>query len=59
MPVILSREEEDEWLDPDMIEQERIEKFLDPFPSDKMKAWQISSLVNKPQNDFKEILKPV
>jgi len=59
MPVILSKEEEDEWLDPDMIEPERIEKFLDPFPSDKMKAWQISSLVNKPQNDFKEILKPI
>lgn len=58
MPVILSREEEDEWLDPDMIEKERIEKFLDPYPSEKMKAWQISSLVNKPQNDFKEILKP-
>lgn len=59
MPVILSREEEDEWLDPDMIEPERIEKFLDPFPTEKMKAWKISSLVNKPQNDFKEILKPV
>lgn len=58
MPVILSRDEEDEWLDTDMIEQERIEKFLDPYPSDKMKAWKISSLVNKPENDFKEILKP-
>jgi putative SOS response-associated peptidase YedK len=59
MPVILTQEEEDEWLKPDMIEPERIEKFLDPFPSDKMKAWKISSLVNKPQNDFKEILKPI
>lgn len=59
MPVILTQEEEDEWLDPDMIEPERIEKFLDPFPSEKMKAWKIGSLVNKPQNDFKEILKPI
>src|SRR5690606_22287147 len=55
MPVILSKDEEDEWLDPDMVEPERIEKFLDPYPTDKMKAWKISSLVNKPQNDFKEI----
>lgn len=59
MPVILDRNEEDEWLDPDMIESERIDKFLDPYPADKMKAWKISTLVNKPQNDFKEILKPV
>lgn len=59
MPVILSRNEEDEWLDPDMIEQERIEKFLDPYPTSEMKAWKISSLVNKPENDFKEILKPL
>jgi hypothetical protein len=47
------------YFDIDFFEPERIEKFLDPFPSDKMKAWKISSLVNKPQNDFKEILKPV
>ena len=59
MPVILSRDEEDAWLDPDMIEQKRIQEFLDPFPSDEMKLWQVSTLVNKPQNDFKEILKPV
>ena len=59
MPVILSQEEEDDWLDPDMIEQERIEKFLDPYPTKDIKAWKISSLVNKPQNDFKEIIKPI
>jgi len=59
MPVILSRDEEDDWLDPDMIEKERIEKFLNPYPADEMDAWKISTLVNKPQNDFKEILKPI
>lgn len=59
MPVILSREEEDEWLDPDMIEPERIKKFLDPYPALEMKSWKISTLVNKPQNDFKEILNPL
>jgi putative SOS response-associated peptidase YedK len=59
MPVILSREEEDEWLNPDIIEPERLEKFLDPFPSEMMEAWKISTLVNKPSNDFKEILKPL
>lgn len=59
MPVILSRDEEDEWLDPDMNEVERIQKFLDPYPADEMTSWKISTLVNKPQNDFKEILKPL
>lgn len=58
MPVILSRDEEEEWLDPDMIEPERIEKFLNPYPSDEMQMWKISTLVNKPQNDFREILRP-
>lgn len=59
MPVILSRDEEDEWLDPDMIDPDRIEKFLDPYPSADMTSWKISTLVNKPANDFKEILKPI
>lgn len=58
MPVILSRDEEDEWLDTDMIEPERVTKYLDPYPAEKMHAWKISTLVNKPQNDFKEILLP-
>lgn len=59
MPVILSRDEEDAWLDPDMVEEERIKEFLDPYPSEEMKSWRVGTLVNKPQNDFKEILIPV
>lgn len=59
MPVILRKEDEDEWLDPDNIEPEKLMKLLNPYPADEMEAYPVSSLVNKPANNFPEIRKPI
>jgi putative SOS response-associated peptidase YedK len=37
MPVILDQEREEAWLDPDMVDVERISKMLKPYPSERMK----------------------
>jgi putative SOS response-associated peptidase YedK len=59
MPVILRKEDESEWLNPDNNEIDRLEKMLDPFPSNEMEDYKISSLVNSPKNNFPEITKPL
>jgi putative SOS response-associated peptidase YedK len=59
-PVILKRENEEEWLNPDNVEPEYLLSLLAPFPyEDEMEKFPVSSLVNKPANNFPEILKPV
>lgn len=59
MPVILDKDGEEAWLNPDTVEVEHLLPLLIPFDADKMEAYKISSLINKPQNDLKEILKPI
>ncbi len=59
MPVILKKEDEEEWLNPDNTEPEKLLKLLNPYPDDEMESYPISSLVNKPANNFPEITKPI
>ncbi len=59
MPVILRKEDEDTWLNPDESETERLMKLLNPYSDEEMEAYPVSSLVNKPANNFPEITKPV
>ncbi|WP_158860966.1 SOS response-associated peptidase [Lunatibacter salilacus] len=58
MPVILTSEEEKLWLDPDQNPKDLL-KLLNAYPADAMKAYEISSEVNKPANNYPEILDPV
>lgn len=58
MPVILSKEDEDFWLDPDVIEPERLLPLLRPYPRDQMKATRVSTAVNNPRLDSEELIKP-
>jgi putative SOS response-associated peptidase YedK len=58
MPVILTREEEKLWLDPDQNPKDLL-KILKAYPADAMKAYEISTEVNKPGNNYPEILDPV
>jgi putative SOS response-associated peptidase YedK len=51
MPVILPRELEQPWLDPDIEAHEAI-SFLEPYPAVLMKALPASPLVNSVRNDF-------
>ena len=59
MPVILRRSDEEEWLNPDITESEKLEKFLNPYPAQEMEAYPISSQVNSPKNNYPEITNPL
>ena len=52
MPVILPREAEDVWLDPER-------GLLAPYPPEEMEFRQVSTLVNPPKNDSPECIEPV
>jgi len=56
MPVILSKEDEKTWLNGE--DPEELKKLLQPFDSEKMDLYPISTLVNSPRNDTPEVIKP-
>ncbi len=58
MPVILKRQHEDTWLDPRIRTADALIGLLWPFPPTQMRAVRVSTLVNKPENDTPEILRP-
>lgn len=57
MPAILKPEFEQEWLNPDL-QDEQILELLQPYPDKEMKDYAISTLVNLPKNDNLEIIEP-
>lgn len=56
MPVILGRDDERAWLDP---ETPNPDIFLKGCPSDWLAAFEVSSAVNSPQNNSPKLLEPV
>ena len=57
MPAILSQANEKKWLDNSLSAEEWM-NMLQPFPNDQMSSFTVSSLINNPENDRPEILKP-
>ena len=58
MPVILEKEVEGIWLDPDIKDSDKILPLLKPYPSIEMEAYEITKLVNNPQNDSPDCINP-
>jgi putative SOS response-associated peptidase YedK len=59
MPVILKKEDEEAWLNPDIAESERLLPLLKPYPADEMEEWHVSDEARNPRNDYPELIKPV
>ena len=59
MPVILSRDDEDFWLDGGESDPTALADVLKPYPADAMEAYEVSSLVNSYVNDGPEVIEPV
>ena len=59
MPVILERDLEDAWLDPDLVDVQRISQMLKPYPSERMEEWRVGDAARHPKNDDPEVMKPV
>jgi putative SOS response-associated peptidase YedK len=49
MPVILDTEVKEEWLNPDIVEPERLVLLLKPYPADKMEEWHVGDAMKNPK----------
>ena len=58
-PVILPREKEGFWLDRDVKDPAALGNVLNPYPTDAMAAYQVSSLVNSFANDGPGVIEPI
>lgn len=58
MPAILEAAYEKHWLEGDFNESELLD-ILKPYSEEAMETFEVSPLVNNPENNFKEILLPV
>jgi putative SOS response-associated peptidase YedK len=56
MPVILRPGAYEDWLSPDLHDEQVLTHWLKPYPSELMKARPVSKLVNNPKHDSAEIL---
>ena len=58
MPAILLPKDEAAWLDPTS-DTEQLSQMLGPYANDELEAYEISKLVNSPQNDTPDCFSPV
>ncbi len=59
MPVILRREDEARWLDPELSDAAKLLPMLQPYPADLMVAYPVSLAVNSPAFDSAELIAPI
>ena len=59
MPVILSQNYYQDWLNPHNQNIEQLQELLIPFDSELMRTYKVSNLVNSPRNATKEVLDPL
>ncbi|WP_419848862.1 SOS response-associated peptidase [Candidatus Poriferisocius sp.] len=59
MPVILSEEVEDLWLDNALDDSQTLTQLLEPYPDDALEAYEVSALVNSASNDRPEVATPL
>lgn len=58
MPVILSPDQYDEWLDPAPRTADSLQPLLQSYPAEEMSAHPVSTLVNSPENDVPDLIEP-
>jgi putative SOS response-associated peptidase YedK len=59
MPVIYDRAMGQQWLERDYSSSPmNLASALSPWPSEFMEAWDVSTLVNSPENDTPACLQP-
>ena len=59
MPVIVSVEDYEAWLDPTNTNVDELKQFIRSYPSEQMRAHPVSTRVNTPRNDDAELIAPV
>jgi len=56
MPVMLRREDEERWLNPDETEPALLLPLLVPYPATEMAAYPVARLMNSPANDAPQMI---
>ena len=56
--MILDREVEKRWLDPDLEDGQAALSYLQPVPPDQFEAYPVSSLVSSARNEGPELIEP-
>jgi putative SOS response-associated peptidase YedK len=59
MPVILPLSGHDLWLDPGILEQDRLKPLFYPYPDREMEAFPVGVIVNNPKIDDSRCISPV
>lgn len=59
MPVIVSPEDQEKWLDPAIQDPSDLTPLLKPFPSDELEMHYVSPKVNSPKNNSAELIEPL
>jgi putative SOS response-associated peptidase YedK len=59
MPVILSPEYYDLWIEPEFHGQGKLLEMLKPYPTEDMTAYPVGTVVNNPRNESKECIEGV
>lgn len=59
MPAILPERAHAEWLDPENHRTEALQRLLEPYPAEEMRAHRVSPRVNSVKNDGPGLIDPV
>jgi putative SOS response-associated peptidase YedK len=59
MPVILQKEDEETWLNPDISEPAQLQPLLQSYPDEKMETWPVGEEARNVRNDYPELIKPL
>jgi putative SOS response-associated peptidase YedK len=59
MPVILEKEDEEVWLNPDIVKADQLRPLLKPFSDDKLEEWAVGAEARNPINDYPELIEPI
>jgi len=59
MPVILSPQDFDLWLDPQAQRAEEVQHLLTPYPAEEMDFYPVSTHVNNPRNEDPRAIEPI
>ncbi len=59
MPVIIPKEAEPSWLEPDNYNETSLLNLLKPYPAEDIELYPVSPLVNRPVYDMPEAIHPV
>lgn len=57
MPVILAKEDENEWLDCETEYKDALLRLLKPFEAEKMTAYEVGTEVNSPTRDARDLIR--